>query len=116
MRVTLPTHIYCPTSRLTFNNTTDNPRAYLPDGCLEAAEREDPIPRVQGYLAARGLWDDATRAAMEGEIAEELDAAVEAAAAMPTAGPDDVFENVYAEAPERVRRQRSELSRLTGGA
>ncbi|HXM55725.1 MAG TPA: thiamine pyrophosphate-dependent enzyme, partial [Candidatus Dormibacteraeota bacterium] len=109
-----PTLIDCLTYRLSFHNTTDNPRAYLPEGWLERAEREDPIGRVQGYLAAHGLWDEAARAAVEGEIAEQLDAAVEAAAAMPTARPGDVFENVYAEPPERVRRQRTELSRLTG--
>jgi pyruvate dehydrogenase E1 component alpha subunit len=110
-----PTLIDCLTYRLSFHNTTDNPRAYLPEGWLEEAEREDPIRRVQGYLAARGLWDDATRAAIEGEIAEQVDAAVEAAAAMPSARPGDVFENVYGDAPARVRRLREELSRLTGG-
>lgn len=110
-----PTLIDCLTYRLSFHNTTDNPRAYLPEGWLERAEREDPIERVQAFLAARGLWDDAARAAMEGELAEQIDAAVEAAAAMPTARPGDVFENVYADPPDRVRRQREELSRLTGG-
>jgi len=110
-----PTLIDCLTYRLSFHNTTDNPRAYLPEGWLERAEREDPIERVQAYLAGQGLWDGATRAAMEGEIAEQLDAAVAAAAAMPSARPGDVFDNVYAELPDRVRRQREELSRLTGG-
>lgn len=111
-----PTLIDCRTHRLGFHNTTDDPSAYLPAGWLEEAEREDPIPRVQAYLAVRGLWDDATREAVEAEIAERLDAAIEAAAATPAARPDDVFENVYADPPERVRRQREELSRLTGGS
>jgi pyruvate dehydrogenase E1 component alpha subunit len=110
-----PTLIDCLTYRLSFHNTTDNPRAYLPEGWLERAEREDPIERVQRYLANRGLWDDATRAAMEGEIAEQIDAAVDAALAMAPARPEDVFENVYADLPARVRRQREELRRLTGG-
>ncbi len=111
-----PTLIDCLTHRLSFHNTTDNPRAYLPEGWLERAEEEDPIRRLQAFLASRGLWDDATREAVEGEIAERLDEAVSAAAAMPSARPGDVFENAYAHAPERVRRQREELSRLTGGA
>ncbi|HEY4027026.1 MAG TPA: thiamine pyrophosphate-dependent enzyme [Candidatus Dormibacteraeota bacterium] len=109
-----PSLIDCLTYRLSFHNTTDNPRAYLPEGWLERAEREDPIPRVQGYLARRGLWDEAACAAMEGEIAEQIDAAVEAAMAMPAARSSDVFENVYADLPERVRRQREELARLAG--
>jgi TPP-dependent pyruvate/acetoin dehydrogenase alpha subunit len=110
-----PTLIDCLTYRLSFHNTTDNPRAYLPEGWLERAEREDPIQRVQAFLASRGLWDEATKAAIEGEIAEQLDAAVSGALAMPAARPGDVFDNVFADPPERVRRQRDELARLTGG-
>jgi pyruvate dehydrogenase E1 component alpha subunit len=110
-----PTLIDCLTYRLSFHNTTDNPRAYLPEGWLERAEREDPIRRLQAYLADQGLWDAAAQAAMEDEIAERLDAAVSAAAAMPAARPADLFEHVYAEPPERVERQRRELGRLTGG-
>jgi pyruvate dehydrogenase E1 component alpha subunit len=110
-----PTLIECETYRLSFHNTTDNPGAYLPAGWLERAEREDPIVRIQGYLGTRGLWDDATRAAVEAEIAERIDAAVDAAASMPSARAGDLFDGVYADPPERVRRQRTELLRLAGG-
>ena len=111
-----PTLIDCVTFRLSFHNTTDDPRAYLPEGWLERAEREDPIKRVQAFLAAEGLWDDGSRVAVEGEIAEQIGAAVQAASAMRTSRAADVFENVYARPPERVRRQRNELLRLTGGS
>jgi pyruvate dehydrogenase E1 component alpha subunit len=110
-----PTLIECMTARLSFHNTTDNPRDYLPEGWLEKAEREEPIRRVEGYLANLGLWDEATRAAVEGEIAERMDAAVEAAAALPAARAAEVFDNVYADPPRRVLRQREELLRLTDG-
>src|SRR5262245_36531475 len=110
-----PTLIDCLTYRLSFHNTTDNPRAYLPEGWLERAEREDPIRRLQTYLAGQGLWDAATQAAMEEEIAERLDAAISAATTMPAAAPADVFEHVYARPPSRVEGQRRELGRLTGG-
>ena len=110
-----PTLIDCLTYRAGFHNTTDDPRTYWPEGWLERAEREDPIRRVQAYLAARGIWDDAARAAMEGEIVEQLDAAIEAAVAMPAARPDDMFENVFADPPPRVRHQREALARLAGG-
>jgi pyruvate dehydrogenase E1 component alpha subunit len=113
-----PTLIDCLTYRLSFHNTTDNPSAYLPEGWLERAEREDPIPRLEAYLAARELWDEAARAAMDAEIAEQLDAAIDTAMSMPSAGPDDIFSTVYADLPARVRLQRDELLRLstpTGG-
>jgi TPP-dependent pyruvate/acetoin dehydrogenase alpha subunit len=110
-----PSLIECITYRLSFHNTTDNPRAYLPDGWLEKAEKEDPILRIERYLAAQGLWDDSARSAMEAEIGEQIDAAVEASLRFPAARPEDVFDNVYAEPPQRVQRQREELLRLTRG-
>jgi pyruvate dehydrogenase E1 component alpha subunit len=101
-----PSLIECITARLSFHNTTDNPSAYLPEGWLEAAEREEPIGRLQTYLAQQGLWDEATAAAIEGEIAEQLDAAVAAAEAMPPPAPADLFADIYAEPPPRMMRQR----------
>jgi pyruvate dehydrogenase E1 component alpha subunit len=105
-----PTLIETITFRLSFHNTTDNPRMYLPDGWLAAAERKDPIRRVEAWLGAQGLWDDAAGTAMDGEIAEELDAAVAYAMAAPAMRPGDMFDDVYAELPPRVRRQRAELT------
>jgi TPP-dependent pyruvate/acetoin dehydrogenase alpha subunit len=110
-----PSLIECVTYRLSFHNTTDNPRAYLPEGWLTTAEKEDPVTRVEAYLAKQGLWDEGTRAAVQGEITERLDAAVEAAIAMPASRPEDVFDNVYAEPPPRVLRQREELLRFARG-
>ena len=104
-----PTLIETLTYRLSFHNTTDNPQRYLPEGWLEEAERKDPIRRVEAYLASKGMWDDAARAAMDGEITEEIDAAIAAAAAAPAVRPTDLFEDVYSELPERVRRQREEV-------
>jgi len=104
-----PTLIECLTHRQSFHNTTDNPRLYLPEGWLEQAEREDPIRRVEAYLAARGVWDESVRAAVEAEIAEQIEGALEAALALPAARPADLFEEVYADPPERLRRQREEL-------
>lgn len=104
-----PTLIETITYRLSFHNTTDNPREYWPEGWLEEAEKKDPIARLERWLAARGLWDEGARAAMEGEIAEQLDAALAAAAAAPAVRPSDVFTDVYAEPPPRLLRQRREL-------
>jgi pyruvate dehydrogenase E1 component alpha subunit len=106
-----PTLIECVTFRTGFHNTTDNPHEYLPEGWLEEAERHDPIPRLQAYLAGIGLWDAATRAAMEAEVAERVDAAVEAALALPGPLPGDMFENVYADPPPRFLRQREDALR-----
>lgn len=104
-----PTLIESQTYRMSFHNTTDNPKAYLPAGWLEKAEKEDPIRRVEAYLADLGLWDEAAAAAVEGEIKEQLDGAVEAALEMPSARPENVFDHVYADPPARVIRQKEQL-------
>ena len=104
-----PTLIETITYRLSFHNTTDNPKKYLPEGWLEEAEKKDPIPRLQAYLAAQGLWDEGTRAAIESEITEQIDGAVESAASMPISRPSDIFDNVYQRPPGRQLKQRAEL-------
>jgi pyruvate dehydrogenase E1 component alpha subunit len=104
-----PTLVECLTHRQSFHNTTDNPRRYLPEGWLEQAEREDPIRRIEAYLAAHGAWDDAIRAAVEAEVTEQVEGALGAALAMPAARPEELFDDVYADPPQRVRQQRREL-------
>jgi pyruvate dehydrogenase E1 component alpha subunit len=109
-----PSLIECVTARLSFHNTTDNPNAYVPEGWLEAAEKEEPLRRLRAYLTAQGVWDEATEAAVASEIEEELDAAVAAAASMPAPDPEEVFEDVYANPTPRVVRQRAELRQELG--
>jgi pyruvate dehydrogenase E1 component alpha subunit len=109
-----PSLIECITYRLSFHNTTDNPAAYLPPGWLEEAEKEDPLIRLQRYLGSRGLWDEATAAAVQGEIAEQLDGAIAAARALPPPEPQEVFDSAYADPPERVLGQRARLLRELG--
>jgi pyruvate dehydrogenase E1 component alpha subunit len=104
-----PTLIEAQTYRLSFHNTTDNPRRYLPEGWLEEAEKKDPIKRLQTWLRSQGLWDEGAAAALEGEIAEQLDAALEWVSAQPVPEPVNLFDNVYADLPPRLVRQRSNL-------
>ncbi len=100
------------TFRLGFHNTTDNPRRYRKPEEEAAARELDPVRRVQLYLASRGAFDDATRAAWETEVAAEVDAAVSQVDSFPRPGVEDVFEHAYADLPPRVRRQRDEMRRL----
>ncbi len=109
-----PTLIETITYRRSFHNTTDNPSVYQDPKLLEEAEKRDPIERVRRHLAARGLWDEVRERDMGAAAEAEIDAALAAAAAAPPPGPDQMFENVYATAPERLRRQR-ESFRARGG-
>lgn len=104
-----PTLIEALTYRMSFHNTTDNPKAYRDDAEVAEAAKRDPIKRVERYLARSGSWDDARAKEMERSIAEELEAAVATVSKLPSPDPSEMFDHVYADPPPRVRKQREEL-------
>jgi TPP-dependent pyruvate/acetoin dehydrogenase alpha subunit len=104
-----PTLMENRTYRMGIHNTTDNPKAYREAAEVEAAAGVDPIRRVQVYLAARGRWSVDVEHVWAEEIKSEIRGAMEQAATYPAPKPEDVFDHVYANAPERVTRQRNEL-------
>jgi pyruvate dehydrogenase E1 component alpha subunit len=93
------------TYRMGFHNTTDNPRAYRDASQEEAARAADPIARMKRYLTAQGAFDAGIDTAIQASITEEIERALEEAEMMPRPDVDDVFENVYAYLPERVRAE-----------
>ena len=105
-----PTLIESVTYRMSFHNTTDNPSLYEDPKQRDDASRRDPIDRVVRYLAQRGLWDDQRDHETRASVRAEVDAALEKAAAFPVVTPSQLFDHIYAELPERLRRQREELS------
>jgi pyruvate dehydrogenase E1 component alpha subunit len=107
-----PTLIESRTYRMGFHNTTDNPRAYRADSEVEQAGQRDPITRVERYLASRGLWDERRATEMDDAIRAELDEAVSWASALQPPDAMEMFDHVYADPPERVRRQRAELEEI----
>jgi pyruvate dehydrogenase E1 component alpha subunit len=69
---------------------------------------------VRGYLQERGLVDDAREAELVERLTAEVDAAIEAAEAIPRPGPEAMFESAYARPPARVAAQRAAFAE--GGA
>jgi pyruvate dehydrogenase E1 component alpha subunit len=104
-----PTLIESITYRMSFHNTTDNPSLYEDPKQRDEASRRDPIDRVVRYLTQLGQWDGERDKAMRAGVRAEVDAALEKAARFPAVTPGQLFDNVYAELPERLRRQRDEL-------
>ncbi len=95
---------------MSFHNTTDNPSLYEDPEQRDDASRRDPIDRVVRYLTQRGLWDEKRDTETRASVRAEVDAAIEKAAAFPVVTPNQLFDHIYAELPERLRRQREELS------
>lgn len=104
-----PTLVEAVTYRMSFHNTTDNPIRYEDRAENEEAGRRDPIERVRKYLTELGLWDQRREETLALEVREEIERALAEAEAAPAPEAKDVFENVYAVLPERVRRQQAEL-------
>ena len=107
-----PTLVEAMTYRMGFHNTTDNPKAYRDDAEVAEAARRDPIIRVERYLTRAGAWDDARAREMELSIQQELENAYATASRFELPDPSEIFEHVYADPPERVRKQKEELEAL----
>ena len=105
-----PTLIESVTYRMSFHNTTDNPSLYEDPKQRDDARRRDPIDRVVKYLTRRGLWDEERDKETRASVRAEVDAALEKAAAFPVVTASQLFDHIYSELPERLRRQREELS------
>ncbi|MCU0272914.1 MAG: thiamine pyrophosphate-dependent dehydrogenase E1 component subunit alpha [Acidimicrobiales bacterium] len=68
---------------------------YRTDADRQAALDRDPLPRLVADVRARGLLDDDGLAALEAEVAAELDAAFDDVLARPLVAPATAFEGLY---------------------
>ena len=109
-----PTLIEYVTYRAGGHSTSDDPSAYRPKEEGDAWPLGDPILRLKGYLVKRGIWSEERHVQAEAEIADEVMAAQKEAEEigtlssgnMPSAR--DMFEDVFAEMPPHLIKQRQE--------
>ena len=103
------------TYRIGFHNTTDNPSRYEDPNEREEAGRRDPIDRVVRYLTALGLWNEERDRELRDQVREELDRVIAWAQEQPGVAAEMLFDNVYAQPPARVQRQRADFLDGLGG-
>ena len=110
-----PTLIEWVTYRAGPHSTSDDPSKYRPADDAQRFPLGDPIARLKQHMIVKGCWSDAehdeTQKALEAEVAAAQkeaesygtlnDGRIPSAASM--------FEDVYKEMPEHLRRQRQEL-------
>ncbi|MDB5524768.1 MAG: 3-methyl-2-oxobutanoate dehydrogenase (2-methylpropanoyl-transferring) subunit alpha [Rhizobium sp.] len=107
-----PTLIEHVTYRAGAHSTSDDPSAYRPKEDSAAWPLGDPITRLKDHLIAGGLWSEARHKQAEAEIVQAVIAAQKEAERHGTLhsgqkpSARDVFEGVYAEMPQHLRRQR----------
>jgi pyruvate dehydrogenase E1 component alpha subunit len=104
-----PTLIEALTYRLGPHTTSDDPARYRPSEEEAEWRQRDPIERVRRYLAREGAWDDGWQHQMEAEEAAVIEAAVEAAEAVPVMPPEEIFDGMFAEMTPQLREQQREL-------
>ena len=97
------------------HSTSDDPAAYRPKEEGSAWPLGDPILRLKAHLIQKGLWSEERHAQAEAEIMDEVVAAQKEAEAIGTLhsgrrpSPRDMFEDVFAEMPPHLVRQRHEV-------
>ncbi len=109
-----PTVVEYVTYRAGGHSTSDDPSAYRPAEESSAWPLGDPILRLKNHLVARGIWSEERHAQAEAEVLAEIVAVQKEAEAIGTLhqglrpSPRDMFEDVYAEMPPHLARQRQE--------
>ncbi|WP_280535960.1 pyruvate dehydrogenase (acetyl-transferring) E1 component subunit alpha [Halopenitus sp. POP-27] len=94
------------TYRRAAHTTSDDPTRYREDSEVEAWERRDPLERYRAFLEERGLLEAVDEEAIQEEVNELFDEAVEAADDYPERDPAELFEWLYADLPPELERQR----------
>jgi len=110
-----PTLIEWVTYRAGPHSTSDDPGRYRPADEWTYFPLGDPIGRLRRHLTKKGWWSDAEHDALQAELEAEVLAAQKEAekhgtlidGRVPSAA--SMFEDVYEEMPEHLRRQRQEL-------
>jgi 2-oxoisovalerate dehydrogenase E1 component alpha subunit len=110
-----PTLIEWVTYRAGAHSTSDDPSKYRPADEWVHFPLGDPIDRLKRHLIAVGAWSDTEHARVQKEIEDGVLAAQKDAESYGTLASGQVssaatmFDDVYRELPEHLRRQRQQL-------
>jgi 2-oxoisovalerate dehydrogenase E1 component alpha subunit len=116
-----PTLIEHVTYRAAAHSTSDDPSRYRPKDDYEKWPLGDPVERLKGHLIALGEWSEQRHAALVQELEAQVASAWKEACSHGTMtdGPKLdwrlMFEDVFKDVPEHLKRQREQLrSELEG--
>ena len=110
-----PTLIEWVTYRAGPHSTSDDPSKYRPADDWQRFPLGDPIERLKQHLIAIGEWSEERHAQAQKELEQEVIAAQKEAEShgtlldgrVPSAA--TMFDDVYKDMPEHLRRQRQQL-------
>jgi 2-oxoisovalerate dehydrogenase E1 component alpha subunit len=110
-----PTLIELVTYRGGAHSTSDDPSKYRPKDEWKAFPLGDPIERLKRHLVAEGRWSEAKHQKLVEDLKAEVMAAWKEAQKFgtmtegPFLDPTTMFDDVYADPPERLERQRQRM-------
>lgn len=104
------------TYRLHDHTTADDARRYRDEAEVKDAWKRDPMTRLRTYLTAKGAWSEAEEAAWIEECGKRVDEEINAYLNTPVQPVEAMFDYLYADMPEDVRKQRAAALALEGRA
>ncbi len=113
-----PTLIEHVTYRGGAHSTSDDPTKYRPKDEWQSFPLGDPLARLKNHLIAQGQWSDARQDALEEELRAEMIAAWKEAQSHgtmnegPQLDPSTMFDDVYAQTPPHLEKQRAQMRAL----
>lgn len=103
------------------HSTSDDPSRYRPKDEWKSFPLGDPIERLKLHMIRTGVWSEEQHQRLEQEVSELVADNWKESVSYgtmtdgPTLDPDSLFEDVFKEMPDHLRRQRDEMRKLRGG-
>ena len=102
-----PTVLEALTYRLGDHTTADDATRYRDPALVQKEWAREPLARLRAYLLRKGMWSAGKEAALLKQCAEDVDAGVKAYLETKTAGPEAMFDYLYASLPRALDAQRA---------
>jgi 2-oxoisovalerate dehydrogenase E1 component alpha subunit len=105
-----PVLIEAMTYRLGHHSTSDDSTAYRSIDEMNFWERDDnPMKRFKSYLINKGWWDNESDQNLDAECQKEVMKCFHEAEKQRRAKPTEMFDDVYAEMPDHLKKQRENM-------
>jgi pyruvate dehydrogenase E1 component alpha subunit len=101
-----PVLLECLSYRLGDHTTADDATRYRSADEVKQAWLEEPIKRLQSFMASQGIWDEGREQKLIGECQAQVQQAVQAFENAGTQTPESVIDHVYAKWPAALAEQR----------
>jgi pyruvate dehydrogenase E1 component alpha subunit len=96
------------------HTTADDPKKYRSEEEVEEWRAREPLIRFRKYLENKGYWNEQKRAALEEEIKNEIEAAVNKFESLTDFKPDAPFDHVFGTRHDVIEEQRREFLAAIG--